>query len=188
MALKIRLARAGSKKRPYYHVVVADARSPRDGRFIEEIGYWNPLLPRDGERVKIDADRARHWLGNGAVPTDRISRPRRILAPSDLRTNRFRPVTMSAQSGLFFGGTGIRIVDGLQSTIQGTQITPSRFAVRHNTPYMEHECTWYCPLAQDEEKKDVTGDPKRYELPARYGTFLIGCNCSKRRVNMPRTR
>mgnify|MGYP001206222267 FL=1 len=74
MALKIRLARAGSKKRPYYHVVVADARSPRDGRFIEAIGSWNPLLPRDGERVKIDEDRARHWLGNGAVPTDRVLR------------------------------------------------------------------------------------------------------------------
>jgi small subunit ribosomal protein S16 len=74
MALKIRLARAGSKKRPYYHVVVADARSPRDGRFIEAIGSWNPLLPRDGDRVKIDADRVRHWLGNGAVPTDRVLR------------------------------------------------------------------------------------------------------------------
>ncbi len=74
MALKIRLARAGSKKRPYYHVVVADARSPRDGRFIEAIGSWNPLLPRDGDRVKIDEDRVRHWLGNGAVPTDRVLR------------------------------------------------------------------------------------------------------------------
>lgn len=74
MALKIRLARAGSKKRPYYHIVVADARSPRDGRFIESIGSWNPLLPRDGDRVTIDADRARHWLGNGATPTDRVLR------------------------------------------------------------------------------------------------------------------
>ncbi len=74
MALKIRLARAGSKKRPYYHIVVADARSPRDGRFIEAIGSWNPLLPRDGDRVKIDEDRVRHWLGNGATPTDRVLR------------------------------------------------------------------------------------------------------------------
>ncbi|MFD9898827.1 30S ribosomal protein S16 [Mesorhizobium sp. UC22_110] len=74
MALKIRLARAGSKKRPYYHIVVADARSPRDGRFIESIGAWNPLLPKDGDRVKIDADRAKHWLGNGAQPTDRVLR------------------------------------------------------------------------------------------------------------------
>ena len=74
MSLKIRLARAGSKKRPYYHVVVADVRSPRDGRFIEQIGSWNPLLPKDGERIKIDADRVRHWLGHGALPTDRVAR------------------------------------------------------------------------------------------------------------------
>ncbi|MGF7008179.1 30S ribosomal protein S16 [Aminobacter sp. BE322] len=74
MSLKIRLARAGSKKRPYYHIVVADARSPRDGRFIESIGAWNPLLPKDGDRVKLDADRAKHWLSNGALPTDRVAR------------------------------------------------------------------------------------------------------------------
>ncbi len=74
MSLKIRLARAGSKKRPYYHVVVADVRSPRDGRFIEQLGSWNPLLPKDGERIKIDADRVRHWLGHGALPTDRVAR------------------------------------------------------------------------------------------------------------------
>lgn len=74
MALKIRLARAGSKKRPYYHIVIADARTPRDGRFIEAVGSWNPLLPRDGERVKLDADRVKHWLANGALPTDRVLR------------------------------------------------------------------------------------------------------------------
>ncbi|MBT1159059.1 30S ribosomal protein S16 [Aminobacter anthyllidis] len=74
MSLKIRLARAGSKKRPYYHIVIADARSPRDGRFIEAIGAWNPLLPKDGERMKIDADRAKYWLSNGALPTDRVAR------------------------------------------------------------------------------------------------------------------
>ena len=74
MALKIRLARAGSKKRPYYHIVVADARSPRDGRFIEAIGAWNPLLPKDGERVTLDADRIKHWLSHGALPPDRVLR------------------------------------------------------------------------------------------------------------------
>ena len=74
MSLKIRLARAGSKKRPYYHVVIADVRSPRDGRFIEQVGSWNPLLPKDAERIKIDADRVRHWLGHGALPTDRVAR------------------------------------------------------------------------------------------------------------------
>lgn len=75
MALKIRLARAGSKKRPYYHIVIADARSPRDGRFIERIGSYNPMLPKDsGERVKLDTDRAQHWLGVGAQATDRVAR------------------------------------------------------------------------------------------------------------------
>ncbi len=74
MSLKIRLARARSKKRPYYHIFVADARSPRDGRFIEAVGAWNPLLPKDGERVKVDADRVKHWLGHGALPTDRVAR------------------------------------------------------------------------------------------------------------------
>ena len=74
MSLKIRLARAGSKKRPYYHVVIADVRSPRDGRFIENVGSWNPMLPKDGERVKLDADRINYWIGHGAQPTDRVLR------------------------------------------------------------------------------------------------------------------
>ena len=74
MALKIRLSRAGSKKRPYYHVVVADVRSPRDGRFIEQLGSWNPTLPKDGERVKLNEERIKHWLSNGALPTDRVLR------------------------------------------------------------------------------------------------------------------
>ncbi|MBA3449244.1 MAG: 30S ribosomal protein S16 [Pseudaminobacter sp.] len=74
MSLKIRLARAGSKKRPYYHIVIADVRSPRDGRFIETVGAWNPLLPKDGERVKVDADRIKHWMDHGALPTDRVAR------------------------------------------------------------------------------------------------------------------
>ncbi|WP_336055185.1 30S ribosomal protein S16 [Nitratireductor sp. CH_MIT9313-5] len=74
MALKIRLARAGSKKRPYYHLVVADVRAPRDGRFIEQVGSWNPMLPKDGERVKLNEERIKHWLENGALPTDRVLR------------------------------------------------------------------------------------------------------------------
>ncbi|WP_102960694.1 30S ribosomal protein S16 [Mangrovicella endophytica] len=74
MALKMRLARAGSKKRPYYHIVVADARAPRDGRFIETLGAWNPMLPKDAERVTLKEDRIKHWLGEGAQPTDRVLR------------------------------------------------------------------------------------------------------------------
>lgn len=75
MALSIRLSRGGSKKRPYYRVVVADARSPRDGRFIEKIGTYNPLLAKDSpERIKLDTERAAHWLKMGAQPTDRVAR------------------------------------------------------------------------------------------------------------------
>ncbi len=74
MSLKIRLARAGAKKRPYYRIVVADSRSPRDGRYIEKIGTYDPLLPKDGERVKLVEERVKHWLGVGAQPTDRVLR------------------------------------------------------------------------------------------------------------------
>ena len=75
MALKIRLARGGSKKRPFYRVVIADSRAPRDGRFIEKIGTYNPLLPKDSEqRVQIDVDQAKAWLEKGAKPTDRVAR------------------------------------------------------------------------------------------------------------------
>lgn len=75
MATKIRLARGGTKKRPFYRIVIADVRSPRDGRFIEKIGTFNPLLPKDhAERVTLDTERAKHWLGQGALPTDRVSR------------------------------------------------------------------------------------------------------------------
>ena len=75
MSLKLRLARAGTKKRPFYHIVVADARSPRDGRFIEKLGTYNPLLGKDAEnRVQFNTERAQHWLSVGAEPTDRVLR------------------------------------------------------------------------------------------------------------------
>src|SRR5438067_13398520 len=75
MSLKIRLARAGTKKRPFYHIVIADSRSPRDGRFIERLGYFNPLMPKDKtERLKIDLDKVKAWLAKGALPTDRVLR------------------------------------------------------------------------------------------------------------------
>ena len=75
MAVAIRLARGGSKKRPYYKVVVSDVRAPRDGKFIERVGSYNPLLAKDNpERVKLDTDRVKHWLSVGAQPTDRVHR------------------------------------------------------------------------------------------------------------------
>ena len=72
MAVKIRLKRIGAKKSPFYRIIVADSRSPRDGRFIEEIGYYNPLT--EPKTVKIDNERAQNWLGNGAKPTDSVDR------------------------------------------------------------------------------------------------------------------
>ncbi|MDO5646963.1 30S ribosomal protein S16 [Paracoccus sp. (in: a-proteobacteria)] len=75
MAMKIRLARGGSKKRPHYAIVASDSRMPRDGRFIEKLGTYNPLLPKDSEdRVKMDLERVQHWLAQGAQPTDRVAR------------------------------------------------------------------------------------------------------------------
>jgi small subunit ribosomal protein S16 len=75
MSLKIRLARAGAKKRPFYRIVIADSRSPRDGRFIEIVGTYNPILPKgDEKRVMLNVDRIKHWQGVGAQPTDRVLR------------------------------------------------------------------------------------------------------------------
>jgi small subunit ribosomal protein S16 len=75
MAMKIRLARGGSKKRPHYSIVAADSRMPRDGRFLEKLGTYNPLLPKDSEdRVKMNMERVQYWLDQGAQPSDRISR------------------------------------------------------------------------------------------------------------------
>lgn len=75
MPLRIRLSRGGAKKRPYYRIVVADSRMPRDGRFIEKIGSYDPMLPKDDEkRIQFDTERAKHWLGMGAQPSDRVAR------------------------------------------------------------------------------------------------------------------
>ena len=96
MALSIRLSRGGSKKRPYYRIIVADARSPRDGKFIEKIGNYNPLLAKDNEqRVQIDAERAKYWLSNGAQPTDRVARFLDVAGvrerPARLNPNKGKP-------------------------------------------------------------------------------------------------
>jgi small subunit ribosomal protein S16 len=75
MSVVIRMARAGTKKRPVYHIVVADSRSPRDGRFIERLGYFNPLLPKERtDRLKLDLDKVKAWMAKGAQPSDRVTR------------------------------------------------------------------------------------------------------------------
>lgn len=97
MSLKIRLARAGAKKRPFYRIVVADSRSPRDGRYIEKIGTFNPLLPRDSaDRVNLEVERAKHWLGVGAQPTDRVLR---FLDAAGLMKREARNNPQKAQPG-----------------------------------------------------------------------------------------
>ena len=89
MSLKIRLARGGAKKRPYYRIVIADSRSPRDGRFIERVGSYNPMVAKDHpDRVKLNEERIKHWLSVGAQPTDRVTR---FLAAADLGPARAVP-------------------------------------------------------------------------------------------------
>jgi small subunit ribosomal protein S16 len=97
MATKIRLARGGSKKRPHYAIVAADSRMPRDGRFLEKLGTYNPLLPKDDEnRVKMDVERVQHWLAQGAQPTDRIAR---FLEAAGVRDKAVRANMKKAQPG-----------------------------------------------------------------------------------------
>ena len=96
MSLKLRLARAGTKKRPYYHVVVADARSPRDGRFIEKIGTYAPLLEDAAKRVTLNNERVTHWLSVGAQPTDRVLR---FLDAAGLKTRAARSNPEKAKPG-----------------------------------------------------------------------------------------
>ncbi|MEL6645621.1 MAG: 30S ribosomal protein S16 [Pseudomonadota bacterium] len=97
MAMKIRLARGGSKKRPFYSIVAADSRMPRDGRFIEKLGTYNPLLPKDSEeRVKMNMERVQYWLGQGAQPTDRISR---MLEAAGVLDKKERANMQKAQPG-----------------------------------------------------------------------------------------
>lgn len=97
MSLAIRLARGGMKKRPIYRIVVTDSRNPRDGKFLEKLGTYNPLLPKDSEaRVTLDTTRAAYWLGVGAQPTDRVAR---FLDAAGLRTRATRNNPNKAQPG-----------------------------------------------------------------------------------------
>ncbi len=97
MAMKIRLARGGSKKRPHYSIVASDSRMPRDGRFIEKLGTYNPLLPKDSEdRVKMNMERVQYWLSQGAQPTDRIAR---MLEAAGVREKANRANMKKAEPG-----------------------------------------------------------------------------------------
>jgi len=102
MALKIRLTRAGAKKRPYYHIVVIDSRRPRDGRYLEKVGAYNPMLPQgDEKRLILDAERVKHWLKIGAKPTDRVALfvGRAGLAPMPVRREQTKQHLPRAKKG-----------------------------------------------------------------------------------------
>ena len=93
MGLKIRLARAGAKKRPYYHIVVADSRSPRDGRFLEKVGSYNPMLPAEHEeRVRLLNERITHWMSQGALPTERVARFLGLAGLAPMPTYKEQPI------------------------------------------------------------------------------------------------
>ena len=96
MGLKIRLARAGAKKRPYYHIVVADSRSPRDGRFIEKVGSYNPMLPSEhADRIRLQNERITHWVSQGAVATDRVAKflsQAELMKPRERREQSKKPL------------------------------------------------------------------------------------------------
>ena len=112
MSLKIRMARAGTKKRPVYHIVIADSRAPRDGRYIERLGYFNPLLAKDNQdRLKLDLEKVKAWMAKGATPSDRVSRfldaagvakraprnnPERALPRKERKANKEAAATASA--------------------------------------------------------------------------------------------
>lgn len=97
MSMKIRLARGGSKKRPFYSIVATDSRMPRDGRFLEKLGTYNPLLAKDDEsRIKMNLERIQHWLSQGAQPTDRVAR---MLEAAGARPKAARNNPISAKPG-----------------------------------------------------------------------------------------
>ena len=96
MSLKIRLSRGGAKKRPFYRIVVADSRAPRDGRFIEKIGTFNPMLAKDAERVVLDVEKAKAWMEKGALPTDRVLR---FFDEKGLMTRKARNYPQKAEPG-----------------------------------------------------------------------------------------
>ncbi len=93
MGLKIRLSRAGAKKRPYYHIVIADSRSPRDGRFLEKVGSYNPMLPQEHEdRIRLQGERIQHWVGQGALPTERVAKFLGHVGLAPMPTYREQPI------------------------------------------------------------------------------------------------
>ncbi len=152
MSLSIRLSRGGSKKRPYYRVVVADARSPRDGRFIEKIGTYNPLLAKDSpERIKLDTDRAKHWLSVGAQPTDRVARFLDVLGVKE------RPARNNPNKGK----PGEKATERAEERAEKLKAAEEAAAEAAAAPAPEPE-----PEVVEEAPVEVAAEPVAEEAPA----------------------
>ncbi len=157
MSLSIRLSRGGSKKRPYYRVVVADARSPRDGRFIEKIGTYNPLLAKDSpERIKLDTDRAKHWLSVGAQPTDRVARFLDVLGVKE------RPARNNPNKGK----PGEKATERAEERAEKLKAAEEAAAEAAAAPAPEPEPELVEEVAAEESPVEVAPEPVAEEAPA----------------------
>ena len=157
MSLSIRLSRGGSKKRPYYRVVVADARSPRDGRFIEKIGTYNPLLAKDSpERIKLDTDRAKHWLSVGAQPTDRVARFLDVLGVKE------RPARNNPNKGK----PGEKATERAEERAEKLKAAEEAAAEAAAAPAPEPEPEVVEDVAAEELPVEVAPEPVAEEAPA----------------------
>ena len=157
MSLSIRLSRGGSKKRPYYRVVVADARSPRDGRFIEKIGTYNPLLAKDSpERIKLDTDRAKHWLSVGAQPTDRVARFLDVLGVKE------RPARNNPNKGK----PGEKATERAEERAEKLKAAEEAAAEAAAAPAPEPEPEVVEEAAAEETPVEVAAEPVAEEAPA----------------------
>ena len=157
MAVKIRLARHGAKKRPFYRIVVADSESPRDGRFLEIVGTYNPLLPKDSEdRVKMDAERVQHWLGQGAQPTDRISR---MLEAAGVLEKKTRNNPNKAKPGK-------AAEERAQSKLDKAAAAAEAAAAPKEEPVAEEPVAEEAPAAEAAAEEAPTAEETKEEAPA----------------------
>lgn len=157
MATSIRLSRGGSKKRPYYRIVVADSRSPRDGRFIERIGSYNPLLAKDNaDRVKIDVERAAHWIGVGAQPTDRVAR---FLDAVGIKER-------SARNNPNKGVPGQKAKDRAEDRATKAAEAAEAAAAAAAAPAVEEEVAEAAPVAEETVAEEVVAEATTEEAAA----------------------
>ena len=150
MALKIRMSRGGAKKRPFYRIVVADSRMPRDGRYIEKLGTYNPLLPKDhDDRLTLDLERAKHWISQGAKPSDRIAR---FLDDAGLWNREARNNPQKGKPG----AKALERLEAAEEAKRAAEEAPAEEAPSEEAPAEEAVAAEEAPV--DEEPADVASD------------------------------